>query len=207
MADSKRTLAEHAAYELTKAGLTTNEDAEARKVATDVMALVKRFEKQNHTEKSAEYTLRAFDLLCNFMPLSPITDDPSEWDKFEIERKNVETGEVEKRTVWQSKRASAVFSEDEGKTFIDQKTGKTGESVNHIEFEKQIAQQEADRKARKEAAAARAVNPNPVGTVNPDVPAGEAVAEAPVKGTDPTPEATPEKEEAKGSDEATKETK
>lgn len=168
-----RTLVEHAAYELTKAGMTDNGDPEARQVATNTIALVRRIEKMNMTDKQAQYVLEAFSILCQFLPLTPITDDPEEWDKFEIDRKNVDTQEVEKKTVWQSKRASSIFSEDEGKTFIDQRTGKAGESVDHIQQAKEIAEAEAAREKRKAENAAAAQKPH---AVLADQPAGEESA-------------------------------
>lgn len=191
MANKEKTLSEHAAYELTKAGMTNHEDPEARKVATDVMALVRRFEKQGHTDKTGSFVLEAFETLATRLPLTPITDDPEEWDKFEIDRKNVETEEVEKRTVWQSKRAPSLFSEDEGKTFTDQRTGKVGESVDHI---KQAEELEAAKKLRAERKA-KAEQPEapiekPVGHVNPDLPAGEAPIETASEETATAPEKT-----------------
>lgn len=176
-----RTLSEHAAYELVLAGMTDNEDPQARKAASDVMALIKRFEKQDHTEKTAMFTLNAFETLASFLPLTPITDDPQEWDKFEIDKTNVDTKEVEKKIVWNSKRATSIFSEDEGKTFYDQRTGKTGTSLDHIVQAEEKAAEKADREKRKAAAAERAKAPKPSNVMaqpDTDVPAAEAPATA-----------------------------
>lgn len=148
-----KTLTEHAAYELTKAGMSNNEDQEARQVAINTMALVRRIEKMNMSDKQARYTLEAFGILCDFLPLTPITDDPEEWEKFEIDRKNVDTGEVEKKTVWQSRRSPSIFSEDQGKTFTDQRTGKTGESLDHVKQAEEAEKRKvelADAKAKAE---------------------------------------------------------
>lgn len=171
-----KTLVEHAAYELTKAGMANNSDPEARQVATNTIALVRRIEKMNMTEKQAAYVIEAFSILTQFLPLTPITDDPDEWDKFEIDRKNVDTQEVEKKVVWQSKRATSIFSEDEGKTFIDQRTGKVGESVDHIKQAEEMKAAEEARAKRKAENEARANQPH---AVLADQPAGE-VAAAPV---------------------------
>lgn len=161
-----KTLVEHAAYELTKAGLTNHEDPEARKAATDTIALVRRFEKQGHNTKTAPIVLDMFQTICNFLPLTPITDDPEEWEKFEIDKRNVDTNEVEKKTIWNSRRATSIFSEDEGKTWYDQATGNTGESLDHVkEAEKKEAEAKA-REERKKAAEQRAKG-NPVGHMNP----------------------------------------
>ncbi len=169
-----KTLTEHAAYELTKAGLANNEDPEARQVATNTLALVRRIEKMKMNERQAQYVLEAFSILTQFLPLTPITDDPEEWDKFEIDRTNVDTKEVEKKTVWQSRRATSIFSEDEGKTWTDQRTGKTGTSIDHIEQAKQEAAAKADRE--KSVADAEARNAQQPSNVLADAPAGEVSA-------------------------------
>lgn len=177
-----KTLVEHAAYELTKAGMANNPDPEARQVATNTIALVRRIEKMNMSEKQANYVIEAFSILTQFLPLTPITDDPEEWDKFEIDRKNVDTGEVEKKVVWQSKRATSIFSEDEGKTFIDQRTGKVGESVDHIQQAEEMKAAEEARAKRKAENEARTKQPT---AVLADQPAGE-VSAAPSTPTDTT---------------------
>lgn len=167
-----KTLAQHAEDELKRAGMTDNEDPEARKVSVAIIALTKRFEKQDLNQKSATFVLEAFETICNFLPLTPLSTDPEEWDKFSIDRKNIDTDEVEKKIVWQSKRAPRIFSEDEGKTFVDQSTGKVGESVDHIKRAAEIDAEAKDRAERKAAAEARAKNPRPIGHVNPDMPEG-----------------------------------
>jgi len=144
-----KTLLEHAAYELTKSGFVDDTDPENRKVATDVMALVRRFVKQDHNERTGRIVLDFFETICFFLPLTPITDDPEEWEKFEIKTTNQETGEETTSTRWQSKRAPRIISEDSGKTFIDQATGKTGESVNAAEYAKKVEEQKALRDKTK----------------------------------------------------------
>lgn len=172
-----KTLAEHAAYELTKAGLANSDEAEARSVATKTMALIRRFEKQKNTEREKDFILEALNRLLNFIPLTPISDDPDEWDKFDIQRKNVDTGEIETKTVWQSRRGTSMFSEDGGKTFVDQATGKTGSSLDHVAEAQRIEDEKKAAEERKANAAAR--TEQPIGHVNPDVPADEAVMYAP----------------------------
>ena len=172
-----KTLIEHAAYELTKAGMANNTDPEARQAATNTLALVRRIEKMNMTDRQAQFVLEAFSILTQFLPLTPITDDPEEWEKFEIDRKNVDTGEVEKREVWQSRRATSIFSEDKGKTFTDQRTGKTGTSIDHLKqaeeekaTEEARAKTKADKKSIKEAMAeAPAAEVNAAPATTPDV--------------------------------------
>lgn len=200
MAEEKkgRTIVEHAAYELTKAGMVDDPDPMARQVATDTISLVRKFEKQDHTEQSARFVLEAFETLCQFLPLSPITDDPDEWEKFEIERKNIDTGVTEKQVVWKSKRASMIFSEDQGKTYINQQNGKVGTSVDYLKQAEEIKAEKQARADRKAAAEERAKNPNPAPAADlANVPAGEAVAET-KPGTSVTAATAPEiKKEAK----------
>ncbi len=155
MAD--RTLIEHAAYELHKAKIANSDDPELKQVAINTMALIRRIDKMNMSEKQLEYTLQAFQGLANHQPLSPITTDPDEWEKFEIKRKNVDTDEEEVRVIWQSRRMPSLFSEDEGKTFRDEATGKTGTSLNHLEL---AAAEEKEAAAKAEAKEKPAVPEN-----------------------------------------------
>ena len=147
-----KTLLEHAEYELRKAGLIDNPNAEARKVATDTLALVKRFDKQTHTEKTAHWVAQFFTDLVSFIPLTTITDDPEEWEKFEIDQTNKDTGEKKTVTRWQSRRCPSIFSEDEGKTWTDQATGREGESANAAEEAKRVADIRAEEEKRVEEA-------------------------------------------------------
>ena len=149
------------------------------------------------TERQAQYVLEAFSVLTQFLPLTPITDDPEEWEKFEIDRKNIDTGDVEKKEIWQSKRATSIFSEDKGKTFTDQRTGKTGTSIDHIEQAKQ-------EKAAEEERAKTKANKQSIKDAMAEAPAGE-VSAAP---TATTPETnSPEKPEGSSEAPAEKETK
>ena len=151
-----KSLIEHAEYELNKAGLTDNPNPEARKVATDTMALVKRFDKQKHTQKTAQWVVQFFTDLVNFIPLTTITDDPEEWEKFEIEQTNKETQEKTTVVRWQSRRCPSVFSEDEGKTWTEMATGNTGESAPAEEERKRVADIRAAEEQRiKEAEEAK----------------------------------------------------
>lgn len=142
-----KTLVEHAQFELERADLINNPDPQARKVATDTIALVKRFEKQAHDQTTGKWVLEFFQNLCYFKPLTPLTDDPAEWEKFEIEKKNTETKEVEVSHRWQSRRAPSVISEDEGKTWYDMATEQSGTSLDHVEEAKK---REEDRKKSAE---------------------------------------------------------
>lgn len=191
-----KTLPEHAAYELTKSGFVNDEDPENRKIATDVMALVRRFDKQKHNERTGRIVLDFFETICFFLPLTPITDDPDEWEKFDIESTNRDSGVKTVAHRWQSRRAPSIISEDEGHTFTDLRTNKTGESVNHIEYAKKVEAEKAARDQKraemKSVATAKEQAPNVLAQPPTDTsaPAGE---EAPAL-QETTPEAPEPKE-------------
>lgn len=173
-----KTLYEHAAYELRKLGeLSTGSEAD-KKIFTSVLALVRRYEKQTHDDYTGKWVLEFFDTLCNFQPLSPITDDPDEWEGYEDTRKNMRTGETEVTKRWQSLRCPSMISSDGGKTWFDLKTNKEGTSVDHLEQAKDWAKQKADAIAEKDKANTIETAPAPAA---PDTtpPAGEEVPVAP----------------------------
>lgn len=173
----KKSLTEHAAYELTKSGLANNEDAEARQTAINIMAIVRRIEKQKNSEAQVEFMLETLNRLLNGLPMTAITDDPEEWDQYVLKRYVLDpetkepVGDPEEQSVWQAKRAEHIVSYTEGKTWIDQATGKSGQSLDHIEEAK-----------RKEEESARKVKP--IGHVDPDAPAGEVAADDPRNGSE-----------------------
>jgi len=173
-----KTLYEHATAELKRLGLHLEEESpDSRKILTDTLALVKRFEKQAHNEWTGKWVLEFFETLCNFLPLSPITDDPAEWEAYEDTHKNVTTGEAEVTKRWQNKRAPSIVSMDGGKTFVDLKTKKEGKSVDHIEQEKEWAadraKRDAERKAKANPGQVQAPNVLAQPPVDTSVPAGE----------------------------------
>lgn len=164
----KKTIYEHAMYELQKCAAIDHPDPKVRKIATDTLALVKRFEKQDHTEFSGEWVSKFFNLIVNRKSLTPLTDDPDEWEKFEITTKNQETQEEETSHRWQSRRQPSVMSEDQGKTWVDLASGESGKSLDHVEDAKKraadreeaIKQFEEQKAKAKKAADTERVNPD-----------------------------------------------
>lgn len=47
----------------------------------DILQVVEIFDGQDHSNTSAAYALRALERLLRFKPLTPITDDPAEWNE------------------------------------------------------------------------------------------------------------------------------
>jgi len=109
----KSNLIDHANRELTLAGypeLTReykrgNAEFDVNmEIRKDIMELVTMFAKQHHSGASAGYVTRVLTDLLQYKPISPLTDNPEEWN---------EVGEG----FWQCKREPSCFSTDGGKTY------------------------------------------------------------------------------------------
>lgn len=100
----------HAKRELAKAGLTGPDAEYGGMIAEAVLGLVEIFSRQGHSGFSAMKTLMIFERLAKFKVLTPLTDDPEEWQDV-----SAEAG----RPSWQSRRQSSCFSDDGGKTYYD----------------------------------------------------------------------------------------
>ena len=74
------------------------------------MQIIEIFAKQGHSGHSAGQAISLVHQLLQYKPLSPLTDDPSEWNKIAEEMTSGED-------LWQSKRNPEAFSHDAGKTF------------------------------------------------------------------------------------------
>lgn len=168
-----KTLTEHGQYELDKMMANLGDYPANRIIAAATLALVKRFERQKLPENSASWVLDFFERICTWMPLTPITDDPTEWDEFEITTKNMATGEDKVERRWQSLRCPSLISTDGGKTFIDLQTKKEGTSVDYVQQAEEWA---ADREAEKNGGKQQILSNHPVARppVDTSTPAGEA---------------------------------
>lgn len=102
-------LVEHAERELALAGYNTgNPEFEyGDSCAKNVVDMLKVFSEAGHSGFSANATLALFNKLANFENLTPLTDNPEEWHKYD--------GEPEGH--YQSIRNSECFSEDGLKTY------------------------------------------------------------------------------------------
>jgi hypothetical protein len=99
-------LVEHARNELQAAGVFNKDSDYDGMLGNAVMELVEVFAKQGHSGFSAETTLQLFDEVARFRNLTPITNNPDEWEKRD-------------ELTWQNKRRSTLFSRDGGKTWYD----------------------------------------------------------------------------------------
>lgn len=73
-------------------------------VVKAVEELVTLFASQGHSGFSGGITLELFERLADFQNLSPLTDNPDEWQQHAED-------------MWQSRRNSKAFSTDGGKTY------------------------------------------------------------------------------------------
>lgn len=97
---------EWAEQELRYAGYDVNdpEDGPNRWLAEGTLELLKVFADQGHSGSSAPYAVALFEKLAMWKPIAPLTGDDDEW---------MEVG----YDVWQNKRNSAVFKEEDGQAY------------------------------------------------------------------------------------------
>lgn len=102
----------HAERELSLLGYPESPTSEAfdpefsmRKNLIDLITL---FSEQGHSGFSASYLTAVLPKLMRYEPLTPITDDPAEWQ---------DQSELSGEPMWQNVRASESFSTDGGKTY------------------------------------------------------------------------------------------
>jgi hypothetical protein len=70
------------------------------------------FDSAGHSGFSASYAAHVFAELSAWKPLTPLTDDPTEW-------MDIDESMAGEPNLWQSRRNPACFSNDAGKTFYD----------------------------------------------------------------------------------------
>lgn len=98
-------LVKHAEAELKAAGFYDKTTDEYHKmIAEAVLRMVRGFADEGHSGMSASITLQIFNKVVNFEPLSPVTNNPYEWNH--VGERN-----------WQSSRYSEAFSRDGGQTY------------------------------------------------------------------------------------------
>jgi len=73
-------LVTHAEAELRRAGLFDKDSDYNGMLGNSVLELMKIFSKQGHSGFSAMLTLQIFNKVANWKSLTPITNDPKEWN-------------------------------------------------------------------------------------------------------------------------------
>lgn len=79
--------------------------------------VIKEYASFGHSGGSAWATTAILEKLLRYEPLTPITNDPSEWFYHGPDQYGVDG-------VWQNKRDSRLFSNDEGKTYTNTELGR-----------------------------------------------------------------------------------
>lgn len=103
-------LIQYAKQELELAGLYDKDSDYNGMLAIAVMELIEVFAKQGHSGFSAMRVLELFSKLAQFKNLMPLTFKQDEWM---IVSDMCSNG----KSLWQNKRDTAIFSDDEGKTY------------------------------------------------------------------------------------------
>jgi hypothetical protein len=105
-------LVKHAEKELKLAGLFDKDSDYDGMLGNAVLELVKVFSKQGHSGFSAHQTLKIFNIVANYNPLTPIGKNKDEW-------MDVAEMTADGKGMWQNKRRGTTFSRDGGKTWYD----------------------------------------------------------------------------------------
>jgi hypothetical protein len=122
-------LIDHAERELALLG---NDEA----MNQGILAMVAVFSTMGHSGSSAEYTTQVLARLLRYENLSPLTDDPDEWN-------HISDGMMPEGSepTWQCRRNSEAFSHDGGKTyyllserFTDEGNVRKDEKIMHTSF-------------------------------------------------------------------------
>lgn len=123
--EEESNLVSYGRSELQSAGLF-GEDADYGGMLGDaVLAIVKLFAQQGHSGMSAGMTIAILEKLLRYQPLTPLTYAADEW---------VDHGETSGGPLWQNKRQSDVFSNDNGVTWycLDGTSGVRGEESSRV---------------------------------------------------------------------------
>ena len=92
-----------------KGEINSDEDWD-REIRKSVMKIIQSFAKDRHSGTSAGQVIGIVHQLLQFKPLSPLTNDPNEWQKIAEDMAG-------QNDLWQNRRNGAAFSHDGGKTF------------------------------------------------------------------------------------------
>ena len=117
-------LRDHAEREMKLAGV--DNDIYGDLVSKAVLELIDTFAKQGHSGMSGALVLSIFNQVVDFKNLTPLTNDPEEWQFHNYVR-----------PLWQNRRCSEAFSYDGGKTYYLNSERKPGEEpIMHTSQEK-----------------------------------------------------------------------
>lgn len=98
--------------ELRRAGLFDDDSDYGGMMGDAVMSLVRSFSEAGHSGYSAVMAGSIFGRLVDRKPLTPLTDDPTEW-------MHIADDAAGNAITWQSRRQGSCFSNDGGHTYYD----------------------------------------------------------------------------------------
>ena len=101
-------LERHAEFELKRAGMFDEDSDYGWMLGHSTMKLIKVFAEEGHSGMSASIQISLFKLLASFKTLTPITNNPDEWNNI---------SDMSPNPTFQNRRDSACFSNDGGKTY------------------------------------------------------------------------------------------
>jgi len=106
-------LHDHAVHELNLIGMTEDSPDEMnRAMRKHILHMMQEFAEEGHSGFSASYAIGLLEKLLRYKPLTPLTGADDEW---------VDVAEQSGGILWQNKRASHVFKDNEGAYDIDGK--------------------------------------------------------------------------------------
>ena len=110
----------HALTEFKAAGWLDDDgnyiDEMQESICKHILELIKVFSDEGHSGSTAPYTIDLFKKLAMFEPIVPLTGEDWEWTEIAREMSGSNNG-----TVYQNKRCSRVFKDDDGAYDIDGK--------------------------------------------------------------------------------------
>lgn len=87
---------------------TDEESKNVQKVVNkDILDIIRLFSEQGHSGFSAHYSMNILKRLMNYKPLSPITDDESEWNRLDYDDD----------LAYQCKRCPSLFKDKDGRVY------------------------------------------------------------------------------------------
>lgn len=107
---------EHAIREMKLAKV--DEDIYGDMTSKAVLKMIDAFESEGHSGMSASIVLSIFNRVINFANLTPLTNDPEEWQQHDY-------------GTWQNKRNSSAFSLDRGSSYYLLGDGGNWETDEH----------------------------------------------------------------------------
>lgn len=99
-------LLKYAEHELDLIGMTADNDDEMNlAMRKHILHMINEFANEGHSGFSAKYAMNLLTKLLRYEPLTPLTGEDSEW---------TDVAEQNGGTLWQNKRCSRVFKDNNG---------------------------------------------------------------------------------------------